>query len=117
MRKSRDGWEAFGAAVLRRLQLFEPPGSADETFWAPLSTDEFACIRARYRARKMDARRDPARETLIVDCYYGLLTGRRWSLAEISARLNLTRERVRQLRDRYLRAAGEILYRMRSEIL
>ncbi len=43
------------------------------------------------------------REARIIRAYFGLGGGRRLTLEEIGAQMNITRERVRQLRDRGLR--------------
>ena len=49
----------------------------------------------------------PPRDRLVLRLYYGLETGEPLTLKQIAARLGVTRDRVRQLRDRALAAVRE----------
>jgi RNA polymerase primary sigma factor len=49
----------------------------------------------------------PPRDRLVLRLYYGLETGEPLTLKQIAGRLGVTRERVRQLRDRALAAVRE----------
>jgi RNA polymerase primary sigma factor len=58
----------------------------------------------------------PARDARVLRLYFGLDGGREHTLEEIGQMLGVTRERVRQLRDRALKrlAAGEVGRALRS---
>ena len=49
----------------------------------------------------------PARDARVLRLYFGLDDGREHTLEEIGGMLGVTRERVRQLRDRALKRLGE----------
>jgi RNA polymerase primary sigma factor len=127
--------EELGAATglsVEIVQALAALNASEVRLDAPLSPDEDRSLMDRFVAdeqgnpdavlmdRFMSEEIDralgllPARDAKVLQLYFGLNDGREHTLEEIGTMLGVTRERVRQLRDRALRrlrdgAAGRIL--------
>jgi RNA polymerase primary sigma factor len=102
---------ALNAAEMR----LDAPLDADgdrlliDRFTAEAPVDAEEEVMARFRAEEVARalRTLPARDSKVLSLYFGLDGGREHTLEEIGAMLGVTRERVRQLRDRALRRLRE----------
>jgi RNA polymerase primary sigma factor len=102
---------ALNAAEMRLDAPLDADGdrSLIDRFTAETPVDAEEEVMARFRAEEVARalRTLPARDSKVLSLYFGLDGGREHTLEEIGAMLGVTRERVRQLRDRALKRLRE----------
>ena len=102
---------ALNAAEMRLDAPLDADGdlSLIDRFTSESPVDAEEEVMARFRAEEVARalRTLPARDSKVLSLYFGLDGGREHTLEEIGAMLGVTRERVRQLRDRALRRLRE----------
>ncbi len=111
---TRDAVRALSALHIEAMRLDHPVREADERGrmerFVPLTQEGTdATTMANSRADDLDAALAalPARDAKVLRLYFGLDDGKARTLEEIGGMMGVTRERIRQLRDRALRQLRE----------
>ncbi|MBA3497663.1 MAG: RNA polymerase sigma factor RpoD/SigA [Gemmatimonadales bacterium] len=111
---TRDAVRALSALHIEAMRLDHPVREADERGrmerFVPLTQEGTdATTMANSRADDLDAALAalPARDAKVLRLYFGLDDGKTRTLEEIGGMMGVTRERIRQLRDRALRQLRE----------
>jgi RNA polymerase primary sigma factor len=111
---TRDAVRALSALHIEAMRLDHPVREADDRGrmerFVPLTQEGTdATTMANSRTTDLDAALAalPARDAKVLRLYFGLDGGREHTLEEIGSMLGVTRERVRQLRDRALKRLRE----------
>jgi RNA polymerase primary sigma factor len=111
---TRDAVRALGALHIEAMRLDHPVREADERGrmerFVPLTQEGTdATTMANSRTTDLDAALAalPARDAKVLRLYFGLDDGKTRTLEEIGQMMGVTRERIRQLRDRALRQLRE----------
>ncbi len=111
---TRDAVRALSALHIEAMRLDHPVREADERGrmerFVPLTQEGTDAITmANSRTTDLDAALAalPARDAKVIRLYFGLDDGKTRTLEEIGRMMGVTRERIRQLRDRALRQLRE----------
>jgi RNA polymerase primary sigma factor len=111
---TRDAVRALSALHIEAMRLDHPVREADERGrmerFVPLTQEGTdATTMANSRTTDLDAALAalPARDAKVLRLYFGLDDGKTRTLEEIGRMMGVTRERIRQLRDRALRQLRE----------
>jgi RNA polymerase primary sigma factor len=111
---TRDAVRALSALHIEAMRLDHPAREADERGrmerFVPLAQEGTdATTMANSRTSDLDAALAalPARDAKVLRLYFGLDDGKTRTLEEIGRMMGVTRERIRQLRDRALRQLRE----------
>ena len=115
---TRDAVRALSALHIEAMRLDHPVREADERGrmerFVPLTQEGTdASTMANSRTDDLDAALAalPARDAKVLRLYFGLDDGKTRTLEEIGQMMGVTRERIRQLRDRTLGPAGRLLWK------
>jgi RNA polymerase primary sigma factor len=111
---TRDAVRALSALHIEALRLDHPVREADDRGrmerFVPLTqegTDSTALAKSRTEDLEAALAALPSRDAKVIRLYFGLDDGKGRTLEEIGQMMGVTRERIRQLRDRALRQLRE----------
>jgi RNA polymerase primary sigma factor len=111
---TRDAVRALSALHIESLRLDHPVREADDRGrmerFVPLTqegTDSTALAKSRTEDLEAALAALPSRDAKVIRLYFGLDDGKGRTLEEIGQMMGVTRERIRQLRDRALRQLRE----------
>jgi len=111
---TRDAVRALSALHIEALRLDHPVREADDRGrlerFVPLTqdgTDSTTLAKSRTEDLEAALAALPSRDAKVIRLYFGLDDGKGRTLEEIGQMMGVTRERIRQLRDRALRQLRE----------